>query len=461
MNPSSSHFPPGLVAGAATADITPLQPVFLFGYPHVARESTGVHDPLECSAFYLCDGAGRALLLAHDLIFVPRALAVDARQRISRATGLKPDEILLSGTHTHSGPVTVDQVANAADPHVPKTDAGYLAWLCERIVETACRAVNGAVPAELGQAVAQAPEKGGNRHDPAGPSDPEVPVLLARSRETGAPIGCMVVHAMHPTVLHEDSTLISGDFPHFTREYLRANVLPRGCPVVYHNGASGDQSPRHIIRANTFSEAQRLGASLGRAIAGAMAAMSFTTRVRIAARRSWIELEPRDFPTVAAAEDALRRARERHQLLERTGASGPTVRTAECDVFGAEETVELARAAIDGRLEVAIRTRTPAEIQAIAIGAWTFVGWPGEFFVAYALALRAKAPGTFVITLANGELQGYIVTPEAAANRCYEAGNAVFAPANGRRFVDATLALIATESPETSLLHASVPIPPL
>jgi hypothetical protein len=406
MNPSNLHFLPGLVAGAATADITPSQPVFLFGYPHVPRTSTGVHDPLECSAFYLRNGAGQALFLAHDLIFVPRSLAVEARRRISRATGLPPDEIMVSGTHTHSGPITADQVANAADGHVPKTDAGYLAWLCERIVETACRAVNQAVPAELGQAVAQAPETGGNRHDPAGPSDPEVPVLLARSRETGEPVGCMVVHAMHPTVLHEDSTLISGDFPHFTREYLRTHVLTRGCPVVYHNGASGDQSPRHIIRANTFSEAQRLGESLGQAIARAVAKMSFTAQVRIAVRRRWIELEPRDFPPVAAAEDALRNARARHRLLQRAGAPGPAIRTAECDVFGAEETVELARAAIDGRIDAAVRERTPAEIQAIAIGAWTFVGWPGEFFVAYALALRAKAPGTFVITLANGELQG-------------------------------------------------------
>lgn len=135
-------------------------------------------------------------------------------------------------------------------------------------------------------------------------------------------------------------------------------------------------------------------------------------------------------------------ARERHATLQRTGAPAAAVRTAECDVFGAEETAELARAAGDGRLKEAIAARTPAEIQAISIGPWTFVGWPGEFFVEYALAVRARVPGTFVISLANGELQGYIVTPEAAARGVYEAGNAVFAPENGQRFVDATVALL-------------------
>lgn len=84
----------------------------------------------------------------------------------------------------------------------------------------------------------------------------------------------------------------------------------------------------------------------------------------------------------------------------------------------------------------------PAEIQAIAIGPWRFVGWPGEFFVEYALAVRAAAPQTFVVTMANGELQGYVVTAEAAARGVYEATNALFHHVNGPRIVAATLALL-------------------
>jgi neutral ceramidase len=71
------------------------------------------------------------------------------------------------------------------------------------------------------------------------------------------------------------------------------------------------------------------------------------------------------------------------------------------------------------------------------------VGWPGEHFVAHGLALKAAAPaGTHLFTIANGELQGYIATPEAVARGAYEATNAVFSVANGPRFVARTLDLI-------------------
>ena len=45
-----------LRAGAASAELTPQHSVFLFGYPHVPRYSTGVHDPLETAALYLQGG---------------------------------------------------------------------------------------------------------------------------------------------------------------------------------------------------------------------------------------------------------------------------------------------------------------------------------------------------------------------------------------------------------------------
>jgi hypothetical protein len=314
------------------------------------------------------------------------------------------------------------------------------------MVAAAGQAVAQAQPAEIGLAVARAEGVGTNRHDPAGPADPDVPVLVARSRATRQPIGCMVIYAMHPTVLHEDSTVISGDFPYFTRRSLQGAALPAGCPVLYHNGASGNQSPRHVTRANTLAEAQRLGETLGRAIAAVVPAIEYRSTARIAAARCGLELQPRVFPSVVEAVAAERAARERFEGLRVAGAPRTAVRTAECDWFGAEETAELARAAADGRLAGAVAQCLPAEIQVIAVGPWQFVGWPGEFFVEYALAVRAKAPAAFVITMANGELQGYVVTAEAAARGVYEATNALFHPDNGPRVVAATLALLGRQT---------------
>ena len=48
-----------------------------------------------------------------------------------------------------------------------------------------------------------------------------------------------------------------------------------------------------------------------------------------------------------------------------------------------------------------------------------------------------------MISLANGELQGYLVTEEAVRQRHYEATNALFAsPEAGNRLVSVTLGLL-------------------
>lgn len=432
-----------LRAGAATEDITPIGSVFLYGYPHVPRSSTGVHDPLECAVLFLESGSGRTLFVAVDLIWVGKEVVAAARREIRKRTGLPEEVILISATHTHSGPVTADLVSNAADPVVPSFDPAYLAHCVERMAVAAERAVTGARPAEIGLAVAEVEGVGSNRHDPTGPTDPEVPVLVARASATGDPIGCLLVYGMHPTVLHEDSTLVSADFPYFTRRFLRDGTLPADCPILYHQGAAGNQSPRHVTRANTFAEAERLGNVLGAAVATALTGIRFLSSVSIACLSEKLELESRSMPTVPAAEEALAAKLAHIEKLRSQGAPRQEVRTAECDCFGGEETLELARAATDGRLAASRAVCQPAEVQLIAIGPWRFIGWPGEFFVEYALEVKRRSKATSVITLANGDLQGYIVTEEAAEQGVYESGNAVFASANGRRFVEVTLALLA------------------
>ena len=83
-----------------------------------------------------------------------------------------------------------------------------------------------------------------------------------------------------------------------------------------------------------------------------------------------------------------------------------------------------------------------AEVQCVRIGDLALVGLPGEIFVDYALAVKAQYTNTFVISLANGELQGYIVTEKAAREGGYEASNSLFRPEAGRVLVDATLEIL-------------------
>jgi hypothetical protein len=350
---------------------------------------------------------------------------------------------MITATHTHSGPKTFEQLSNEDDPVVPKMDAGYVHFMEEMIASAAVEALRRARPAEVGLSTADGTGIGTNRRDPNGPADPEVPVLMVRSLPDRKYLACIVVYSMHPTVLHEDSTLISADFPGMTRQYLQREVLGLDCPVLYHTGPAGDQSPRHSTNGNTFPEAERLGRMLGEAIAKAILRIHYVIPVSVTCSQQFVELPPRSFPSVEQAQAALELAKVRLKQLRATGTPRQHLRTAEVDWFGAEETLTLARAGTDQRLNRTIESCMPAEIQMIKVGPWTFVGWQGEIFVEYALAVKAQAKNTYLISLANGELQGYIATEEAAAGGAYEAANALFSPASGIVLVKKTLEMLS------------------
>jgi hypothetical protein len=429
------------VAGAAVIDITPSESVFLYGYPNVPRWSTGVHDPLLASALFLASGNERCLFLSTDAVFVDAALTARVRRRIVHL--VPPAGVMISATHTHSGPVTVDCLPCSHDKNVPKADRGYLARLEDALVNAAVQACTSAVPAEIGLSVADSTGLGTNRRDPRGIIDTQMPALMVRSALSHAPVAVLVICNMHPTVLHEDSTLISGDFPGLARRYLQRHVLGANCPVLWNTGPAGNLSPRHVVRANTFDEAHRLGKIAADAIALAIEKIASFETPSVKCYQESVELPLRRFPSPQQARETLMIAQNRLNTLRQSGASRQTVRTAECDWFGAQETLTLSEAALDGRASAAAANCMPAEIQLIRIGRWKFVGWPGEMFVEFGLQLKQASPNTFPIAYANGELQGYLVTAQAAAEGGYEASNALFrSPESGQRLVQATIELI-------------------
>lgn len=431
--------------------MTPVTSQFLYGYPHVPRISTGVHTPLYVSAMYLSDGAQATLLMAADVIFLTKQQVAEARDRITAATNVPRDCILIAATHTHSGPVTMRMISNASDPVVPPPDPRFLHDLLAGLVDAAVLAAQRAEPARLAFDVALVKDVGANRHDPRGPALPETPVLVARSAADDRLIGLLAVGSMHPTVLHEDSRLISADFPGSARRWLQNHFSSGDLPFVYFMGAAGNQSPRHLARENTPREADRLGEILGRAVAAAVHSAGDLPPGPLRCLTSLTDLPPRKLPPVDAAEAALAAAAVRLETLRRDAACSTDLRTAECDWLGAEETLTLARAAANGSFATVVGDCLPAEVQAIGIGPWSLICWPGEVFAEFALEVRGHFPNAFVITLANGDLQGYLVTSEAVRTRCYEAGNAVFAsPASGRILVETAIRLLQQLSPPPS-----------
>ncbi len=433
-----------LLAGCATRDISPTEPAFLTGYPHVARVSTGVHDPLLASALYLADDRTELWLIGVDILFISQQSTALCRQAISQATGVPESCILISASHTHSGPVTNDQLAWVGDPVVPAPDPEYMERFRSGIIEAATAARAAAAPARFAVTSAVAEGVGGNRLEPGGPFDPEVGLLALKGERDGRLFAVDLVYGMHPTVLHEDSTLVSAEFPHFTRREI-AEAFP-GATIVYHNGPCGNLSPRYHVVGQTFAEAERLGRRLGEAVVRSLRLLpdaDFRADIPLTARQGKVDLVPNRFLPVAEARSNLRRSQELYEELRRHGAPRGPARTAECEVFGAEMALSLAKAQASGEVAKRQAAFGRAEVQVFRIGDVYLAALPGEQFVEYGLEIKRRAPGrAFVISNANGELQGYIVTPEAAAAGGYEAAWALFRPESGALLVDTAVELM-------------------
>ena len=431
-------------AGAASEEITPKDSQFLYGYPYVERMSVGAHDPLTCTALYIDNGSRQVMFISHDILYLNKEQVAAIRTGISAKTGVPAGNILVSVTHTHSAPTPFDVIISRNDKVVPPADKAYMRTVVEHSISAGCRAFEAAREAEIGFVMGDATGLGTNRHDPAGPKDMQVPAMLVRGLD-GKYIAAMLVVCMHPTVLHEDSKLCSADFPHYTREKLRKELLGEGCPVAYFTGTSGDQSPRHVTRGNNFSEAQRLGEIVAASvIAEAGKGVIFDRSLPLAVASKNLNLPKRDFPTVEWALANRDRAKSHFEALKADPvADKRETRTAEVDWFGSEEALLLATLAANNELEDVYASCLPAEIQVVKVGPWRYAAWPGEVFVEFGLWLKEAFNNVSLIGYANGDLQGYVVTREAVEKRYYESGNSFFSVDAGYIMLDETKKLIA------------------
>ena len=429
-----------LRAGAATRDISPTLGVQLCGYPHVARLATGIHDPLLASVLYLENGTGGVVLAVLDLLMLNANVARDLRRSVAEALQLPEACVLISCTHTHSGPVSLHYLPWKGDPAMPPPDPAYLASVAHAVVEAALEAKSTAEPARIAWTTANARGVGGNRHAPDGVTDPEAGVLAVSTKQRW--LSLAVTYGMHPTVLHEDSTFVSADFPFYTKAYLRDALGPE-LTVLYHTGPAGDQSPRHFVSGQSFAEAERLGKQLGAAVVTSLDGLKFQDTADLGGVLVPVDLPRREFPGVEQAELQLAAQLDKYERLRASSAGKADLRTAEVAIFGAEGALRLAKAQRDGEIDNFLHAVQPFEVQALRIGEACAVGFPGELFAHYGLDLKRRAGERVVpIAYANGELQGYIVTAEAATAGGYEAAGSLFTPNAGTVLVDAALAAI-------------------
>ena len=90
-----------LRAGAATSVITPELGLDIIG-GFVPSPSKHIHDELHARCLVLDDGKTKLAFVVCDLLGLHRSLSVEARRLIQESSGIPSENVLISGTHTHS-----------------------------------------------------------------------------------------------------------------------------------------------------------------------------------------------------------------------------------------------------------------------------------------------------------------------------------------------------------------------
>jgi hypothetical protein len=414
---------PGLRVGTAAVEINPdVVPFQLRSGP-----SKYIHDPLHVRAVAFQNGEGRAVIALIDAIGYGRERSDIAKHIVAKRTGWKPEEMLVSATHTHTAPKGGD------------TSPGRIAYEKKRfdgIVAALTQAIESLEPANVGFSSDEETTEVLNRRwhlrpgamdknplggfdkvrmnpprdkivSPAGPTDPEVCVIYARTKR-GKPLGLIANYALHyvggiPKVTEENGKIVGmasadyfGEFARIMPHRVGGSRPPTNFVAFINNGSSGDINNIDFTR----TRAPRAPFEQIRIVAG---------KTADAAWRAVKKIETYD-------DNPLIAVRQREITLKYRVPSAEQVAAAR----KIQELPRKQRAVVNKRADPVSRrtllhagSDRPADekvlIQAIRIGDQAVVTMPFEVLVEIGLEIKEKSPfpHTMFVELANGSY-GYL-----------------------------------------------------
>jgi hypothetical protein len=405
-----------LHAGAAQLDITPGLGTHLIGY-FEDRVATDILDPLNAKAVVLSEGDTTLGFVICDLIVVPGPVVEAAKARIQEQTGVPPENVLIAGTHTHTGPAIVGALGTPAEE-------GYANWVAPRIADAFTMAFRRRQPAQFAHAAGAVPGEVHNRRwhmrdgsvqmnpghldpdalRPAGPTDPQLGLFVLRTPE-GAPLAAFGNLSLHYVgISGPDHNVICADyFAAFGTALNRLAGAQFVCPLS--NGTFGDVNNLDFSRPGRASLHARYQVER---VANVVAAEAW---------RMWSGLREDDFRDEIAlganlasvsfqarqpAPEELAAARTRYEAGEAWNDS---------EWLYAREVVLCAEGP----------TEWPVPLHTLHIGDLGIVGLAGEVFTEIGLDIKARSPfpQTMNIGIANDSV-GYVATDQALDEGSYE-----------------------------------------
>lgn len=416
-------------AGAAISSITPKIGTSINGGMQ-DRTTLHVHDDTHARSLVLDDGLTKLAIVTLDLCMAYRETIDKAKLRAHEFTAIPVENMLVSATHTHSAGTACSVFQSDPDP-------AYLTFLEERAADAIIRAHNNLEPAKIGWGTGQEPGQVFNRRwkmkpgadltnpfggedqvrmnpgignpdllEPAGPTDPELPVVAVQSID-GKPIALMANYSLHyvgGTGNGEISADYFGMFADKVKQMIGADHQSPSFVAMMSNGSSGD-----INNIDFGGEAPAPMPAYAKmeTVANTLAAEAFKVYQHIQFK-DWVPL------AVVQKEINLGVRKPGAEELERaekimSEAKGPHMVSRE-EIY-ARETV-LMNDYPDSKSIL---------LQAMQLGDLAITAIPCEVFVEIGLEIKEKSPfrQTFSVSLANG-YHGYLPTPEHHALGGYE-----------------------------------------
>lgn len=227
------------VAGYGSVRRRLLFPDVLGLHPHAFwfKPHEGELDAPAARALVLDDGRERLVWVAVDLIAVDRAFVTATRRRLE-AAGVRPGTLIVSASHTHSGPGAFLDSRMMGIMATDRYEEAVRSSLLDAVAQAARRADAAKVSARVGAVSLPGPPLTKSRLGQ--PLDPDV-VVLKLASPAGAPIALLWNYAIHGTMLGPRNLQYSGDVMGLASRELERRL---GVPALFVNGAVGDVSPR-------------------------------------------------------------------------------------------------------------------------------------------------------------------------------------------------------------------------
>ena len=408
---------PQLEAGAARVNLTPYVGAWMAGFASRDHGSEGIHDELHARAIVLRAGGTAVGLVGCDLIGLSPDSVARIRERVETEAGIPAGHVMVSCTHTHSGP-TLGPLRH------PGLDAELMHVTERKIAGALIAASRSMADASMGAGKGTT-DIGINRRErsvdgtmrlgknPGGPVDPEIGVLRVDGAD-GRPLAMGVTHSCHPVVLGGSNYLLSADYPGQVAALLEGVHPGAVCP--YFNGTCGNINSVPV--GGTFDDARRLGILAGSEALQVAERIERTDDVELAVSSVVVDAPLAELPPADELEAFLeQRTAQLAQLL----AEGRILQVS----HDHDLQVLWARDALEERRKGEMRTTRAIELQALRLGDALLVTTPGETFVEIGLAIKAASPvdHTFVLGYTNGNV-GYIQTAAAFGEGGYEVDRA-------------------------------------